>query len=221
SVCRNLRRSLRPRCVCCRMPAPTRRHAQHFHTVPRNNWSGFRWQRRLGPYHCGAQGTIKKQASGSATHSVAPVFWLFEGVCFCRPWGARLRGGDLVGYDTPSLGLGSVCCVGGAAPVFVGVGIRARILPCSRRKRSLTNQLMFSLSRPVYIGVFAGVFLETAVKETFALPLPGSRLADGIIRALGVPGCSVLIALAIIYALAFIRVARKDYRQMMKSIAIN
>lgn len=91
----------------------------------------------------------------------------------------------------------------------------------SRRKKSLVNRLMFSLSLPAYIGVYAGLFLETIAKEVFALPLPGTRLADGIIHSLGVSGCSLLVALVIIYALSFIQVARKDYRQMMRLGAIN
>ncbi len=91
----------------------------------------------------------------------------------------------------------------------------------SRRKKSLVNRLMFSLSLPAYIGVYAGIFLETIAKEVFVLPLPGTRLADGIIHALGVPGCSLLVAFVIIYALSFMQVARKDYRQMMGHVAIN
>lgn len=91
----------------------------------------------------------------------------------------------------------------------------------SRRKKSLVNCLMFSLSLPAYIGAYAGIFLETLAKGVFAAPLPGTRLADGIINALGVTGCSLLVVLVIIYALSFIQVTRKDYRQMMRQVAIN
>lgn len=88
----------------------------------------------------------------------------------------------------------------------------------SRRKTALVNHLMFKMANTTVMGFHCGFFGISSLSALAPIGLTGSNTAERLIGFLGYPGFAFIIAIATIYVLAFVKVARTDYRQLIQQV---
>lgn len=77
---------------------------------------------------------------------------------------------------------------------------------------------MFRISNPTIVTLYLGFFGMPSFTALFPIDITSSVTAKSLIDFLGYPGFAIIIAAATIYTLSFIKVAKTDYRQLIKQI---
>lgn len=88
----------------------------------------------------------------------------------------------------------------------------------SKRKTSLINRLMFRISNLTIVAFYFGFFGMPSFTALFPVDITSSVTVKSLIDFLGYPGFAIIITAAAIYALAFIKVAKTEYRQLIKQV---
>jgi len=77
---------------------------------------------------------------------------------------------------------------------------------------------MFKMANTTVMGFYFGFFGISSLSALAPIGLTGSNTAESLIGLLGYPGFAFIIAIATSYTLAFVKVAKTDYRQLIQQV---
>lgn len=85
-----------------------------------------------------------------------------------------------------------------------------------RPTRSLAHDVMVGIGAPYYITMSTGFLLDPILKGLFGVQVYGGTSGGRLISLLGVPGFSIILAVAVVFTLSFIHVVNSDYRKLIQ-----